>query len=311
MKGLVNVVILLVIVAVIAVNGIYELESGQEAVITRFGEFVRTETQPGLKWKIPVIEQRYVISVAEVRRMEFGFQTSTEGNTERVASYSDITDDALMLTADENLVNVETIIQYRITNTTDYLFNVDDQVGTLNVIAVSAIRRSVANNTLDDVLTDNKDSIQREIHADLQEIVNAYGLGIQITAVQFQEVYPPEEVDDAFQDIARAKLDKESKINEAASYSNRVLPEASGQAAQLISQAEGYYSDRINRAKGDVANFNQVYEKYVNAKQVTRTRMYLETMAEIMKDIEIIIMKENGDTLKFLPIQGSLTGGGN
>lgn len=309
MKLGIRLLIVLAIVGYVAFNGLYTINSGEEAIITRFGKFTRIETQAGLRWKIPVIENKYVVDVSEVRRMEFGFSTTTEAYGNNAASYKDIGDESLMLTGDENLVNVEAIIQYRISDSTAYMFNVEDQDGTLRVIAVSTIRRSVANNTLDDVLTDNKLSIQNEILSDLQEICNLYGLGIQITAVQLQDVYPPTEVDDAFKDIARAKLDKESKINEAQSYENKVIPDAKGESSKLISEAEAYNQDRINRALGDVANFNQVYDKYKNAKQVTRTRMYLETMAEILPGVEIFITKEDGNTLKFLPLQETLKGG--
>lgn len=309
MKLGIRLLIVLAIVGYVAFNGLYTINSGEEAIITRFGKFTRIETQAGLRWKIPVIENKYVVDVSEVRRMEFGFSTTTEAYGDNAASYKDIGEESLMLTGDENLVNVEAIIQYRVSDSTAYMFNVQDQDGTFRVIAVSTIRRSVANNTLDDVLTDNKLSIQNEILSDLQEICNLYGLGLQITAVQLQDVYPPTEVDDAFKDIARAKLDKESKINEAQSYENKVIPDAKGESSKLISEAEAYNQDRINRALGDVANFNQVYDKYKNAKQVTRTRMYLETMAEILPGVEIFITKEDGNTLKFLPLQETLKGG--
>ncbi len=291
-------------------NGIYKLEDGEEAVITRFGKYLTTETGGGLKLKIPFVDKKYIINTAEIRRMEFGYETTVQGDTQRYAEYKDIVEDKLMITGDENLVNVMTSIQYRIVNARDYLFNVDDPNSTLNIVAVSTIRRSVANNTLDDVLADNKNAIMQEIKTDLQQICDSYGIGVQITQVLLQDVDPPEEVDDAFKDIVRAQLDKESKINEAVSYENRIIPEAKGLASKLISEAEAYRANRINTAKGDVANFEQVYAKYKDAKEITRTRMYLETMAEILKDVEIYIMKEDGSTLKFLPMQFQNGAGG-
>ncbi len=308
MKLGLRLLIILAVVGYVAFNGFYTINSGEEAVITRFGQFTRVETQAGLRWKIPVVEGRYIVDVAQVRRMEFGFSTTAEGGDGQTAEYKDIGQDSLMLTGDENLVNVEAIIQYKIADSKEFLFNVQDQDGTLRVVSASTIRRSVANNSLDDVLTDNKLSIQNEVLTDLQEICNLYGLGVQITAVQLQDVYPPTEVDDSFKDIARAKLDKESKINEAQSYENKVIPDAKGESSKLISQAEGYNQDRINRALGDVANFNQVYDKYKNAKQVTRVRMYLETMASILPGIQVFVTQEDGNTLKFLPLQETLKG---
>ncbi len=302
-------VILLVLVALFVYNGIYTIQSGQEAVITRFGQYVRTESMAGLKWKIPLIERRYMVNVAEVRRMEFGYQTNKSGDTKNLPRYDDRLNDSLMLTGDENLINVETAIQYKIVNSEDFLFNVDDPIGTLEVISVSTIRRSVANNTLDEVLTENKVGIQQEIRDDIQTICDFYNLGIQITAVQLQDVYPPNEVNDAFQDIARAKLDKESKINEAQSFENKIIPKARGEAAKLISEAEAYREERIKKANGDVANFNKVYEKYVLGKQVTRTRMYLETIEDVLPKTDIYITSGDDGTIKFLPLQNYIKGG--
>jgi len=301
---------IVVLIAVIAYNGIYTIESGEETVITRFGEYARTENQAGLKWKIPLIEQKYTVNVAEVRRLEFGFATSQDVGPGLLPSYDrSLSHDSLMLTGDENLVNVEAIVQFRVSDSKKFLFNVDDQIGTLNTVAVSTIRRSVANNNLDEVLTDNKVGIQQEIRDDLQGICDSYEIGLQITAVQLQDVYPPEEVDDAFKDISRAKADKESKINEAISYENKVIPDARGEASKLISEAEAYKEDRTRRANGDVANFNAVYEKYVLGKTVTRKRLYIETLEDVLPGKEIYIVGEDGNTLKFLPLQ-SMTGQG-
>jgi len=302
---------LLILIAVIAYNGIYTIESGEETVITRFGEYARTETQAGLKWKIPLVEQKYTVNVAEVRRLEFGFATTQDAGPGLLPSYDrSLSNDSLMLTGDENLVNVEAIVQFRVSDSKKFLFNVDDQIGTLNTVAVSTIRRSVANNVLDEVLTDNKVGIQQEIRDDLQGICDSYEIGLQITAVQLQDVYPPEEVDDAFKDISRAKADKESKINEAVSYENKVIPDARGEASKLISEAEAYKEDRIRRANGDVANFNAVYEKYILGKTVTRTRLYIETLEDVLPGKEIYIVGEDGNTLKFLPLQGVTGQGG-
>ena len=301
---------LLILVALVAYNGVYTIESGEETVVTRFGEYARTETQAGLKWKIPLVEQNYTVNVAEIRRMEFGFTTTKDVEPGSLLSYdTSLSNDPLMLTADENLVNVETIVQFRVSDSKKFLFNVDDQFGTLNTVAVSTIRRSIANNVLDEVLTDNKVGIQQEIRDDLQGICDNYGIGLQITAVQLQDVYPPEEVDDSFKDISRAKADKESKINEAVSYENKVIPDARGEASKLISEAEAYKEDRIRRANGDVANFNAVYEKYVLGKEVTRKRLYIETLEEVLPGKEIYIVGDDGNTLKFLPLQGMTSEG--
>lgn len=293
---------LLVIIGIVLAGGVYKLEDGEEAVILRFGDYDRTEVGGGLKWMIPVADKRYVINTSQVRRMEFGYKTVDEGNLASEDSYEDIASDSLMITGDENIVNVMTSIQYRIVNAKDYIINVNEPENTLNVVAVSTIRRSVANNELDDVLADNKNAIMQEIRDDLQSISDDYGLGVQITQVLLQDVDPPKEVDDAFKDIVRAQLDKESRINEAVSYENKIIPQAKGDAAKAISGAEAYREKRINEAKGDVASFKQIYAKYKNDKAVTRTRLYLETMQQVLGKVDIVIAKDNGQMLKFLPL---------
>ncbi|PID83075.1 MAG: FtsH protease activity modulator HflK [Clostridiales bacterium] len=282
--------------------GVYKLEDGEEAVITRFGEYYKTEVGGGLKWRIPYIDAKYIINTSKVRRMEFGYKTLDENKLESVDSYKDIVTDSLMITGDENLVNVKASIQYKIIDTKKYLFNVDDPIGTLSVVSVSTIRRSVANNKLDDVLADNKNAIMQEIQTDLQKICDDYGLGILITQVLLQDVDPPKEVDNAFKDIVRAQLDKESRINEARSYENKVIPKAKGEASKLLSEARAYKQSRINIAKGDVASFVQLYDKYKNSVDITRSRLYLETMEEVLKDVDIVVSKENGNMLKLLPL---------
>ncbi len=305
MKNLAKFIPLVIIALIIILNGFYILQDGEEAVITRFGMYHTTVIGGGVKWKIPFVDKGYIIDTAGIKRMEFGYETTVNGSTDRFAEYEDVIEDKLMITGDENLVNVMTSIQYRIVNTKDYLFNVDDPEGTLNIVAVSTIRRSVANNSLDDVLADNKNAIMQEIKTDLQKICDDYGLGVQIMQVLLQDVDPPVEVDDAFKDIVRAQLDKESRINEAVSYENKIIPEAKGLSSKKISEAEAYRANRISMAEGDVASFNQIYEKYKDSKQVTRTRMYLETMGDILKDVDVYITKENGNTLKFLPLDAA------
>lgn len=302
---------LVLIFAIVMASGIYKIEDGEEAVIMRFGRYARTESGGGLKYMLPIVEERYIINTSRVRRMEFGYETLDDSSINNSTSYRDITQDSIMITGDENLVNVMASIQYRIVNSKDYLFNVDEPEDTLNLVAVSAIRRSVANNDLDDVLADNKNAIMQEIRSDLQQIADSYGLGIQVTQVLLQDVDPPKEVDDAFKDIVRAQLDKESRINEALSYENKLIPDAKGEAAKIISEAEAYRETRINIAQGDAASFNKIYNEYKNNKEVTRSRMYLETMEKILGNIEIVISDDSGNTLKFLPLTNSGTSTSN
>jgi membrane protease subunit HflK len=287
-------------------TGIYTVDSGEQAVVLRFGQHVQTVSKAGLNWHIPSpVEQVLKVNIQQVRRIEFGYETVVEGTSTSYAEYVSSPIDSRMFTADETIVNVETAIQYYIVDAEAYLFNVDDQVDTLGKAAESAIRRVVASHKLDDVLTDNKFAIQQEIQNDLQEICDSYGLGVQIAKVQLQDVNPPEEVDAAFKDVANAREDKNSYINEADAYSNEVLPKAKGNAAEMLNKAEAYKQKRIAEAQGDVAAFSAILAQYELGKYVTRVRMYIETMEEILPFLNKYIIDDNGNTLKFLPLDGS------
>lgn len=298
---------LLVIVGLWALSGMYTLKSGEEAVILRLGKHTSTVSKAGLNWRIPYpVDTVQKINVSEVKRIEFGFSTIKQGNSTQNANFSEEPGKSQMLTADENMVNVETAVQYKVINTEDFLFNVDDQTGTLKIAAESAIRRAIANHSLDEVLTDNKFGIQQEIKEDLQGICNSYKIGIGIIAVQLQDVNPPAEVDAAFKDVSNAREDKNSLINESESYKNEVIPKARGNAAEAVNKAVAYKEKRIAEAKGDVANFAQILEKYQLGKDVTRTRMYLETLEEILPGVDKYILDEKGNTLNFLPLENSV-----
>ena len=284
-------------------TGVYTVSSSENAVVLRFGEHVKTVTKAGLNWHLPApIEKVEKVNISEVRRLEFGYETIVQGGSDKYAEYASKSNQSLMLTGDENMVNIEAALQYRIRDVEDYLFNVKNPMKTLNIAAESSIRRVIANHLLDEVLTDSKFSIQQEIKEDLQNICNSYGMGIIINEVALQDVSAPDEVDAAFKDVANAREDKNSYINQAESYRNEVIPKARGNKAKILNEAEAYKEKRIAEAKGDVANFLQILEKYNQSKDVTRTRMYLETMEEILPGIEKYILDENGNTIKLLPL---------
>ena len=294
-----------IVVIIILSKGFYTVDSGEEAVVLRFGKHVETVTTSGLKWKIPFADKVYKVKVSEVKRLEFGFRTVKEG---AAAEYEDVHAESLMLTGDENLINVETIVQYRIVDIEKFLFEVTRGEDALRVAAEATIRRVIANHPMDAALTEDKLSIQQEIRDDLQAICDSYHLGISITAVQLQDVYPPVEVNDAFKDVASAREDRTSYINQAETYANEIIPRARGNAAETINQAEAYKERRIAEATGDVALFNSILAEYKQGKGVTRTRLYLEMMEEILPGIQVYIVDEQGNTIKWLPIQG---GGSN
>lgn len=276
------------IAVICALGSVYTINTGQEAVIQRFGRYVDTVTKPGINFKLPFIDQKTVVDVNMVYRMEFGFASVTDGYEDRPA-------EARMLTGDENIAVVETIVQYQIKDPKDYLFSVNDIHGTLETVGESAIRRVVASHTLDEALTENKSTIQMEIQADLQAICDKYESGIKIVGVQLQDVNPPQEVDEAFRDVAGAREDKNAYINEANAYQNEVIPTARGEAATLINEASAYATNRVESAKAAVTAYEQLYEEYRNSTRTTRSRMYLETLQEVLKGVNIYIMDdENG-----------------
>lgn len=292
-----KVIAVAILALVLFFSSVYILKTGNESVITLFGQYVRTENTPGLKFMLPFIEKRYNVDVATVQRMEFGYRSTGNGQT------TDAPNESRMLTSDENLVIADWTIQYRISNSYDYLFDVDDPAGTFRIIAESAYRRVVANHILDDILTNQKDAIQIEILADLQTICNKYGLGITVTGVQLQDAMPPDEVKDAFLDVTSAKEDKSSKVNEARTYANEKLPVARGDAQKLINDAEGYRQSRINEATGMVSRFNAIAAEYNKMPDITRTRLYLEMIKEVLPKVDkVYFVDEKGNTLQFLPL---------
>lgn len=287
-------------------TGFYTLKSdgGEQGVIMRFGECVKIVDQAGLKWHLPYpIESVEIVKCDVIRSMELGYRTQQVGDTTQTSSYMSVPEESLMITGDENLVNTESVIQYRIKDVKNYLFKVDMAPDTLKIALESSVRRVVANHNLSDVLTDQKDMIQNEIRTDLQNISDVYGLGIEITKFALQAVYAPPEVADAFNDVIKAREDQNRYINEAQQQANEIVPAAEAKQQEILNQANAYKEKRIAEAKGDVENFKQVLAKYSVGPEVTRVRMYLETMQEVLPKAKIYIMKDGaGDMLKFLPV---------
>lgn len=299
-------IIILIVIAFSLFDSFYTVDQSEQALIFRFGAHNSTVTTPGLKFKIPFIETVEFVNTNEVKRLEYGFKDDFDPSTKieySPSGYSDIGSEKTMITGDENLVETEVTVQYKVIDPEAYLLNVDDPVGTLELAAYSRIRRVVANHTLDDILTLNKAAMQQEMMEDIQEIANKYGLGVLITTVQLQDVDPPDAVADAFTDVASAKEDKERYINEANQYFNKIIPEARAQKEKFLNEAEAYKMLRINSAEGDVARFVQVFEKYEENKTITKTRMYIETMQEVLPGVDIYIV--DGDNITMLPVKGA------
>lgn len=286
-------------------SGIFIVGPDQRGIVLRFGEAVR-EVGPGPSWHMPwPIEEVLKPSVTQIRKEEFGFRTVDVGPPAR---YRPVQQEALMLTGDGNIVKLEFIVQYRVKAepqaATDFLFNVRDPRGTLRVAAEAAMRQVVGSNKIDDALTDERQRIQAEAQGAMQAILDDYASGIQVVTVQLQDVQPPDEVSDAFKDVISAEQDKERMINEARGYANDVVPKARGQAARLINQADGYRQAKIQRATGESERFIALFEEYSKAKSITRTRLYLEAMEEILPNVDKVLIDESArQVVPYLPLE--------
>lgn len=282
-------------------TGIYVVSPDQQGVVIRFGEAVYT-TSPGPHWHLPwPIERVEKPRVKEVKKIEVGFRTISQGPP---AKYVNIPNESLMLTGDENIVDLEFIIQFEIKDPIEYLFNVRRPNETLKDAAESAMREVIGRKQIDDALTTGKSDIQKQAHELLQQILDSYKAGIRVRTVKLQDVDPPPEVNDAFKDVINAQQDKERAIYEAKGYENDLLPKARGFAAQAINEAEAYKETLIKNAEGEAQRFNELYKEYRLAKVVTRKRLYLETMEKILPAADKIILDEsvNKNVLPYLPL---------
>ncbi len=286
-------------------TGIFIVGPDERGIVVRFGKAVR-EVGPGPGWHLPwPMEEVLKPSVTQIRKEEFGFRTVDVGPPAR---YRQVEPEALMLTGDGNIIKLEFIVQYRVKQepeaATDFLFNVRDPRATLRVASEAAMRQVVGSNKIDDALTDERQRIQAEAQVAMQEILDEYGSGIGIVTVQLQDVAPPDEVSDAFKDVISAEQDKERMINEARGYSNDVVPKARGQAARLINQADGYRQSQIQKATGESERFLALFEEYSKAKSITRKRLYLEAMEEILPHVDKVLIDESGNqVVPYLPLE--------
>ncbi|MDH5762993.1 MAG: FtsH protease activity modulator HflK [Nitrospinota bacterium] len=295
---LVGVIILLVVWIVPGV--FYTVAQDEVGVVTRFGEYVRT-TQPGLHYKLPSpIEHVETPTIRKVRAATVGFR-------QRGSQEQDVPNESLMLTGDENIVDIDLVVQYHIINAKNYLFNVRNQPQAVHDVAETALRGIIGNRPIDDVLTTGKAEIQIQVKEAMQFLLDKYATGIQILNTQLKDVSPPKAVDFAFKDVQSAKEDKDRLINEAKGYRNSIIPEARGKSAQIVAAAEAYREEVINKAQGDAHRFLAQYKEYKKAPEVTKTRIYLETMEEIFPDMNKVIMPDSKNgVLPILPLNKSL-----
>ena len=280
-------------------TGIYVVGPDEVGVVQTFGKYSRA-SQSGLNYHFPYpIETVKTPKVTEVKRIEIGFRSVGKNQ------YQTVERESLMLTGDENIVDAEMIVQYKIKDPEAYLFNFIKPELTVREASEASLRTVVGRHNIDEALTSGKFMIQEETKELVQSILDKYNTGILVVAVQLQDVSPPQQVIAAFKDVASAKEDKNKMVNQAEGYRNDLIPKARGEAQSMIREAEGYKKARIARAEGDVAKFSAVLKEYRKAKGVTETRMYLETMEEILPKIEKIIIPDakSGNLINLLNLK--------
>jgi membrane protease subunit HflK len=285
-------------------SSIFQVSTEEVGVITRFGKYVR-QVEPGLNLKIPFAEDVYKVPVERQQKLEFGFRTTKAGvNTEYSQSIStkeeslSTKDESLMLTGDLNLAEVQWVVQYRVDNAYNNLFKVRNPQSTLRTLSEAAMRQIVGDRTVNEVLTVGRTEIASELQQLIQQICREYSLGLKIEQVVLQDVNPPEPVKAAFNAVNEAQQEKETLINQAKSEYNKVIPKARGQAEETIQQAEGYAAARVNNAEGEAARFTALYNEFVKAPEVTKRRIYLETMSNVLPKLgNVVITDQKGNNV--------------
>lgn len=286
-------------------TGFYVVDEGEQALVLMFGKYVRTSTT-GLNYHLPSpIEYIIKDKVETLRKEEIGFRSTASGSSyENQGGTNNVPQESLMLTGDENIVDINFMVQWKITNLKDYVFNIYNTRDTVRSAAESAMREVVGVTPIDKAISDGRSAVEQEAKALLQTILDSYKSGVEITSLKLLRADPPSEVIDAFRDVQTAKTDKEREINRAYAYYNELIPRARGEASKVILESEAYKKEIVEKAEGDVARFNLVYEQYKNAKDVTRKRLYLDTMQEILSGMDKTIIdgqKANG-VVPYLPL---------
>src|SRR6056297_3379080 len=296
-------IIIILIIGLWAGQGIYTIDEPEVGLVKRFGKHVRT-VGPGLHYHVPApVETVVPVDVKSVRKIEIGYETVSPPPNPQ---YKSKKDEALMLTGDNNIVHIEFAVQYKIKDAENYIFNVIDGKKILKQMTEAVMREEVAKRKFSDVITVSRGEIAQAVHDDLQKLVNIYNTGMMVENVKLQDANPPEPVTAAFDDVNSAKEDRETYINKAQAYANEVIPEAEGEAAHVINKAEAYKEEKVASAQGDVSKFKNVLKEYnMGSKKVTRKRLYIETLEDILPNTEKIILPEgdsNSSVLKLLDL---------
>jgi HflK protein len=301
------VLIILLLLALSAImSSFFVVDQTEQAVVLRFGRYNRT-VGPGLQTRIPFgIEKSYIVPTQVVQTLTFGYRSNDATGTS-LRGATGLKNESTMLTGDLNIVEVEWIIQYKINDPKNWLFKVKDRETTLRDISQSVMNQLVGDMPILSIMTSQRSKIEVQAQEMMQEIFDRYDFGIQIVTVKLQNIVPPEgDVQDAFEDVNKAIQDMNRLINEGKEYYNTEIPAAQGEASKIVLQASGYAAERVNQAEGDVARFNSMRDAYMDSKDITRTRLYLETMTEVLKNSPNtqIIDKNLDSVLPVFELQG-------
>ncbi len=293
--------VILALAALFALTGFYRVNEGEEAILLTFREMT-DKKGPGIYWRLPLVQTVDKVSTSQIHTLELGFRTETGATMSDPSAYTDVKDEALMLTGDDNLVRVEAVCQFTVKDAQSYLYEVDQPESTMKLAFETALRRNIQNKALDDALL-SKATIEQEVIPDFQRMLDSYSIGVTVREIRIQNITVPEEVNAAYEDVNNAKNEKTRKLDEAERYSNEVIPAARSEAYQKVQEAEAYKSEVISQATGDVANFNSVYETYVTSKEITRKRLMIETMEKILEGADRkVVVEGDGNILRLMPI---------
>ena len=298
-------IVLLILALVLVVNAFYTIGAEEQGVVLRFGEFVRT-SEAGLHFKLPVVEKVYRVPIQRQLKAEFGFRTVAAGVRSEFTTRG-YAGESNMLTGDLNAAVVEWVIQYRIVDPYKFLFRVRNVQETLRDMSEAVMREVVGDRTVNEVLTVGRQEVADLAEQQLQELCDQYETGIKIDQVVLQDVNPPDPVKPSFNEVNEAQQEREKLINQAQSEYNKVIPRARGEALNAVQTAEGYALDRVNRARGEAARFDSIYAEYRKAPEVTRTRIYLETMTQVLPGVgrKVVVGGDLKGVLPLLNMDGS------
>ena len=305
------VIILLIVVGVWLLSGIYFVGASEQGIVLRFGAYTK-RTSPGLNYHLPwPIETAYSINVTGQRQITIGYRTQADSSDDTAQTGEDIPAEADMLTGDENIIDINFTVGWVIRDAGAYLFNVEDPDTTVKAVAESAMREVVGRSQFEAILTQDREHIQMEVRELMQKTLDEYGAGITITNVNMQKADPPGDVLAAYRDVQAARADQERARNEAEGYANKVIPNARGSAARIVQGAEAYRQQVIAEASGQAKRFLSILAQYRAAPDVTRRRIYLDTMAGILKDMNKVVVDDSAKgVVPYFQLPNMLNNGG-